>query len=396
MSAYLIRRLFQMAIVIFVVSLFMFFLFNIAPGGPLTGLQQQQRKITQEDKARIRAQYELDLYWPVRYTRWLVGWPNGPITIAGNELFANIPVGCYMEGTTATGGIECNDYVYLAEIAQVHPPERSSQGILRGDFGTSQVVQRGRPVFGLLLSRLPATLELQIPALLLALLIGIPLGIFSAIRQYSKFDYGFTTAAFVGSSMPTFFFGILFILFFSVIPSLAQEQYPWLIALPPGLQKAVRPYEITSWLPTIMPGSLVDYALHLLLPVTVLTIVNVAVWSRFLRSSMLEVLRQDYVRTARAKGLREALVVNKHALRNALIPFITVLVLYIPVLFGGAILTETVFAWPGMGRLFNEALQQSDYNVALAFIYISTILIVFATLLGDVLYAVIDPRIRYS
>jgi peptide/nickel transport system permease protein len=140
----------------------------------------------------------------------------------------------------------------------------------------------------------------------------------------------------------------------------------------------------------------VDLFLHLIMPVTVLTIINVSLWSRFLRSSMLEVLRQDYVRTARAKGLREQLVINKHALRNALIPFITIVVLTIPGLFAGAILTETVFAWPGMGRLFNDALQRSDYNIALAFIYITTILTVFATLLGDILYAVVDPRIRYS
>jgi peptide/nickel transport system permease protein len=111
---------------------------------------------------------------------------------------------------------------------------------------------------------------------------------------------------------------------------------------------------------------------------------------------MLEVLRQDYVRTARAKGLREAVVINKHALRNALIPFVTIIVLTLPGIFAGAILTETVFAWPGMGRLFNDALQRSDYNVALAFIYFITLLTVISTLLGDILYAVVDPRIRYS
>ena len=134
--------------------------------------------------------------------------------------------------------------------------------------------------------------------------------------------------------------------------------------------------------------------LHLIMPVTVLTIISVSFYSRFLRSSMLEVLRQDYVRTARAKGLREQLVINKHALRNALIPFITVVVLTIPGLFAGAILTETVFAWPGMGRLFNDALQRSDYNIALAFIYITTILTVFATLLGR--YSVRSGRPPYS
>jgi peptide/nickel transport system permease protein len=395
MTAYLIRRLFQMVVVIFVVSLFMYFLFSIAPGGPLAGLSQQQRRITPEERARLRAQYELDLYWPFRYTRWLIGWPNGPITIGGQEFLANIPVGCYIEATPEEGG-GCHDFVYLSELPTIHPAIKSSRGILFGDFGKSTVVQPGQPVWDLLMSRLGATLQLQFISLSLALIIGIPLGIYSAVKQYSRFDFTFTTAAFIGSSMPTFFFGLMFILLFSVLPSLAQEQFPWLLALPPGLQKAVRPYEITSWLPKITPGSPVDLILHLIMPVTVLTIINVSFWSRFLRSSMLEVLRQDYVRTARAKGLAERLVINKHALRNALIPFITVLVLTIPGLFAGAILTETVFAWPGMGRLFNDALQRSDYNIALAFIYVTTILTVIATLLGDILYAVVDPRIRYS
>lgn len=395
MTAYLIRRLFQMVVVIFIVSLFMYFLFSIAPGGPLAGLSQQQRKITPEERARLRAQYELDLYWPFRYTRWLIGWPSGPIIIGGQEFLANMPVGCYIEATPEEGG-GCHDFVYLAELPTIHPEIKSSRGILFGDFGKSTVVQPGQPVWDLLMSRLGATLQLQFLSLGLALIIGIPLGIYSAVHQYSRFDFTFTTAAFVGSSMPTFFFGLMFILLFSVLPSLGQEQFPWLLALPPGLQKAVRPYEITSWLPKISPGSPFDLFLHLVMPVTVLTIINVSFWSRFLRSSMLEVLRQDYVRTARAKGLRERLVINKHALRNALIPFITVLVLTIPGLFAGAILTETVFAWPGMGRLFNDALQRSDYNIALAFIYVTTILTVIATLLGDILYAVVDPRIRYS
>ncbi len=392
MTAYIIRRLFQMVLVIFVVSLFMYLMFSIAPGGPLAALAQQQRRITPEQMARLRAQYELDLDWQWRYTRWLIGWPNGPITIGGNEILTDMPLGCYLHADDGS----CADYVYASELPTLHPAIKSSRGILFGDFGKSTVVQPGQPVSGLLLSRLGATVQLQVISLTLALLIGIPLGIYSAVKQYSRFDYTFTTAAFIGSSMPTFFFGLLFILVFSVLPSLAQERFPWLIALPPGLQQAVRPYEIASWLPKIAPGSPFDLFLHLIMPVTVLTIINVSLWSRFLRSSMLEVLRQDYVRTARAKGLRENLVINKHALRNALIPFITIVVLTIPGLFAGAILTETVFAWPGMGRLFNDALQRSDYNIALAFIYVTTILTVLATLLGDILYAVVDPRIRYS
>ncbi|BAL99148.1 MULTISPECIES: ABC transporter permease [Caldilinea] len=395
MTAYLIRRLFQMVVVVFVVSLFMFFLFNIAPGGPLTGLQQQQRRITPEERARIRAQYELDLYWPIRYTRWLIGWPQGPIVVGGQELFANIPVGCYIEATPEEGG-GCHQYVYLADMPRLHPPARSSQGILFGDFGRSTVVQAGRPVWDLLMSRLWATVELQVISLVLSLLIAVPLGIYSAVHQYSRFDYTFTTAAFIGSSMPTFFFGLLFILMFTILAGRIQEILPWWPTLPPGLREAVRPYDVASWLTRVQPGSALDRFLHLLMPVSVLTIVSVAAWSRFLRSSMLEVLRQDYVRTARAKGLPERIVINKHALRNALIPFVTVLVLQIPLFFAGAIVTETIFAWPGMGRLYFDALNRSDYNIALAFIYVTTILTVFATLLGDILYAVIDPRIRYS
>ncbi|MBW7884753.1 MAG: ABC transporter permease [Caldilineaceae bacterium] len=395
MTAYLIRRLFQMTIVVFVVSLFMFFLFNIAPGGPLTGLQQQQRRITPEEKARIRAQYELDLYWPVRYLRWLIGWPSGPLIIGGQEWLAELPMGCYLEATPEEGG-GCKDYVYLNEVPELHPAIKSSRGILFGDFGKSTVVQAGRPVWDLLISRLGATVELQVISLTLALALAIPLGIYSAVHQYSRFDYTFTTAAFVGSSMPTFFFGLLFILLFTVLGGRLQAALPWWPTIPPGLREAVRPYDVASWLENIRPGSALDRFLHLIMPVAVLTIFTVAAWSRFLRSSMLEVLRQDYVRTARAKGLVERVVVNKHALRNALIPFITVLVLQIPLFFAGAIVTETVFAWPGMGRLYFDALQRSDYNVALSFIYVTTILTVIATLLGDILYAVVDPRIRYS
>jgi peptide/nickel transport system permease protein len=139
-----------------------------------------------------------------------------------------------------------------------------------------------------------------------------------------------------------------------------------------------------------------DRILHLLMPVSVLTLAYMAGWSRFVRSSMLEVMRQDYVRTARAKGLFERVVIVKHALRNALIPFVTIVVLQLPGIFAGAILTETVFAWPGMGRLYFDALNRSDWPVALSVIFITAVLTVFATLVGDILYTIIDPRIKYS
>jgi peptide/nickel transport system permease protein len=202
MTAFLIRRIFYMIVVVFVVSLFMYFLFSVAPGGPLTGLAQQQRRLTAEDRARIRAQYELDLHWAVRYTRWLAGFPSGPIVINGQTYLADLVVGCYIEATPEEGG-GCRDTVTMAEIPDLHPPIKSNRGLIFGDFGKSTVIQPGQSVWELLWSRMPATVELQVISLSLSLLIGIPLGIYSAVRQYSRFDYIFTTLAFIGSSMPT-------------------------------------------------------------------------------------------------------------------------------------------------------------------------------------------------
>lgn len=392
MTGYLIRRILQMLVVTFLAAVATYFLFNIAPGGPLTGIRQTQQRLTREDIARMRAEFELDLYWPVRFSRWLIGKPDGPIVFGGLEWFVNVPVGCYLPNDDGT----CDDYVYLHEIPQIHPEVRSSKGVLRGDFGRSTVIRQGAPVSAELMSRLGPTLELMVSALLLSLLIGVPIGIYSAVRQYSRFDYFFTTISFIGSSMPVFFFGLLLILLFSVMPIFLEDSFPWIPRLPPGLRVAIRPYEIAPWLPQIQPGSLVDRLLHLVMPLTVLTFFNTATWSRFVRSSMLEVLRQDYVRTARAKGLVERVVIMKHALRNALIPFVTILVLQIPGVFAGAIITETVFAWPGMGRLYVDALNRSDWPVALAFIFITAVLTVIATLLGDILYTVVDPRIKYT
>ena len=303
MTNYLIRRILQMIVVIFLAALFVYFLFNISPGGPLAGLQQQQRRLTREDLARLRAQYELDLYWPVRFSRWLVGFPSGPTAVGGRELFAEVPVGCDPP-RSAQGEIEagCDDYVYLSEMPELHPPLKSSRGILRGDFGLSTVILKDRVGHRIARSRLRATLQLMTISLLLSLLLGVPIGIYSAVKQYSRFDYFFTTTAFIGSAMPTFFFALLMILLFSVFPVYWKDTIPWIPRMPSGLRVAVRPYEIASWLPMIQPSSFADQLLHLIMPGAVLTLANMAPWSRFVRSSMLEVLRQDYVRTAGAKG----------------------------------------------------------------------------------------------
>ncbi len=406
MTNYLIRRLFQMALVVLLAALFTYFLFNIAPGGPLVGLQQQQRRLNRDDMARLRAGYELDLYWPVRFSRWLLGEPRGPLTVAGQQLFANVAVGCYLprdagliknaDGSLTEISAGCDQYEFLGDIQKYHPLVKTSNGILRLDFGLSSVILRDRPVVELLKSRIGPTLLLMSLATLLSLIIAVPIGIYSAIRQYSRFDYFFTTVSFVGSAMPVFFFGLLLILVLSVFPSGLQSAIPWIPRLPPGFAVAVRDYDVASWLQNVPAGSVLDRLLHLLMPVAVLTLAYMAGWSRFVRSSMLEVMRQDYVRTARAKGLFERVVIVKHALRNALIPFVTIVVLQLPGIFAGAILTETVFAWPGMGRLYFDALNRSDWPVALSVIFITAVLTVLATLLGDILYTVVDPRIKYS
>ncbi len=393
MTAYITRRLFQAVITVLLIALATFVLANYAPGGPLTGLAQSQQRLDEGDIARIRAQYELDLYWPVRFTRWLAGVPNGPIVVAGMELLGNVPMGCYIPDQKAGS---CKQYVYTKDIAKLHPAVKSSKGILRGDFGKSNVVRIGQPVSTELMSRLWPTLELGIYSLILSLLIGVPVGIYSAVRQYSRWDYIITSFSFFFSAIPTFVFALFFILLFAVLPVFLQESMPWLPRLPAGSRDAVRSYDIASWFTNIEPKSFTDRGLRLIMPLTVLTLINVAGWSRFVRSSMLEVLRQDYVRTARAKGLVERTVILKHTLRNALIPFVTIFVLQLPGIFGGAAITETVFNWPGMGKLFVDALTRSDWPIALAYIFVIGVLTVIATLIGDILYTVVDPRIKLS
>jgi peptide/nickel transport system permease protein len=258
----------------------------------------------------------------------------------------------------------------------------SRLGILRGDWGESWKVAYGVKVIELFQSRIGNTIFLSGTALLLSLCIAIPIGIIAAIKQYSKLDYAMTSFSFFGIAMPTFWFGLMLILLLSL-----QFKAWGLPYLPPGGNESL--YGPGR-------GSLMDRLQHLIMPAVVLSLFQTASWSRYMRSSMLEVLRQDYVRTARAKGVIERLVILKHAMRNALIPIVTIVVLSIPGLFNGAIITETIFAWNGMGRLYYAALQRGDYPVTMMFLLISAILVVLANLLADVIYTVVDPRIRYS
>jgi peptide/nickel transport system permease protein len=266
---------------------------------------------------------------------------------------------------------------------------------LRGDLGVSWNVARGSPVADVLLSRLRNTLILMTSATIISLLVAIPIGIISAVKQYSRLDYFVTTFSFFGTAMPVFWFGLMMIILFggNQSPLYKAFGFPY---LPTGNVILVRDPLPGSLLELLnaTPGSALDIVVHAILPTIVLSLLYMAGWSRFMRTAMLEVLRQDYVRTARAKGLRERVVILKHAMRNGLIPLITIVVFQIPGIFGGATITETVFNWPGMGFLYVHALGATDYPVAMAFLFISAVLVVIAALIGDILYTIVDPRIR--
>lgn len=320
MRNYLIRRLAEMTVLMLFISALVYAILSFVPGGPLDMLVFGNPRITPAELKRLEEMLGLDKPLHQRYLEWLVG-------------------------------------------------------IVQGDWGSSWGVAVGRPVTEVIMSRLPNTIILMVTAIGLSVIIAIPIGIYSAIRQYSWADYFVTSLSFFGMSMPTFWFGIMLIVVFAV-----------------GL----------GWFPTGgvstygAEGDIGDRIRHLVLPVTVLSLFNVATWSRFVRSSMLEVLRQDYMRTARAKGLLENVVVLKHGLRNALIPVLTMLALEIPNLFSGAIITENVFSWPGMGRLFFDAVMAADWPVVQGLVVITAFLVIASNLLADISYAVVDPRIRYD
>jgi peptide/nickel transport system permease protein len=246
--------------------------------------------------------------------------------------------------------------------------------VMRGNLGESWTMARGQTVNAIIGSRLPNTVMLMTTGLLFSLLIAIVIGTISAVRQYSLLDNVFTAFSFFGISIPAFWFGLIMLKFF-------------------GLELKIFP--VGGVYTVGHQDDYLDRLWHLILPMIVLSLLQVAQWSRFLRSSLLETLRQDYVRTARAKGQVERLVLFRHAFRNALIPLVTVIALAIPTLFGGAIFTETIFNWPGMGQLLIGAVNSLDWPVAMGVVIITAGLTILANFVADVAYVVVDPRIRY-
>jgi peptide/nickel transport system permease protein len=317
MGRYVLRRLIQAIPLVLGITVIAFAILKVTPGGPLSAYEANP-DFTFADQQRLEHELGLDQPVPVQYVQWL--------------------------GRFVTG-----DWGY--------------------SFATSQAV------LSMIGQRLPNTLWLMTTVYLVTLLIALPIGVFTAVKQYSWFDHIATGATFAAFSMPTFWLGLLLIVTFG----LTFRLLPLGGMLAPGA-----------------PFTIGDLARHLVLPVATISLVQVGVYVRFLRASMLETTSQDYMRTARSKGLGERQVISRHALKNAAIPFVTVAALDLPELFGGALVTEQIFGWPGMGRLFFDSALRSDYPVLMGILVIGATVVIVANLIADVVYGMLDPRIRYS
>jgi peptide/nickel transport system permease protein len=318
-SRYLIRRILLAIPTLLLISFVLFAILSLAPGDPLSQFAANPA-VPPEVRENIRRSLGLDQPWPVRYVKWV--------------------------------------------IALAH-----------GDWGFS--FGSRIPVWDLLKLRIPSTLAVVGVAYLVSLLIAIPIGIISAVKQYSLFDHAATTFAFIGFSVPTFFTGLLLIIVFSV-------KLQWL------------PFIYDSTLQVRDLSSLGTQIRQSIMPIMVLALFQTATLVRFTRASLLENLPQDYVRTARAKGVAEFSVINRHAVRNSLIPVVTLIALSAPTVFSGALITEQIFRVPGIGSLLITSIQNNDIPVIMAITFTFSVLVVVFNLVADIMYGVLDPRIRYD
>lgn len=338
MTKYIIRRLIQAVFLLFIISVVVFVLMNES-GDPLATMGGRQPPRA-EDRARLERQLGLDKPVLVRYIYWLIGNDWTEVDVDGDG-----------EGDT---------------------PGRK-KGVIRGDFGESfRTRQSALEVIG---DYLPNTLRLMIPAQVLIVVVALFIGIYSAINQYSVFDNVLTGFAFVAFSMPIFFVALALIHIFSVELEILPSQ---------GMYDPIKGESTTELIK------------HLILPVASLVLIGLAKYSRYVRASMLEVIHSDYIRTARAKGLKERRILFSHAFRNAILPIVTLIGLDIPFLLAGAVVTENIFAWPGMGRLFLESINRSDFPVLMAILMMTAAAVVIFQLMTDIVYTFLDPRIRLS
>lgn len=305
MLKFLLKRLLEFIPVLFIISFIVFALVYIA-GDPVALLLPEDA--TQEDIAALRQALGLDQPFHIQYGKYLLG-------------------------------------------------------LLQGDFGYSY--RYNAAALPIVLERLPATFELAIAALIIAIIIAIPFGIWSATKRNTMLDFFATGGAVIGKAMPNFWLGIMLILLFSVT---------------------------LGWLPVSGRGTW----LHLILPAITLGTGIAAEMTRLIRSSMIEILNQDYIRTAKSKGLKKFFVIYKHAFRNSLIPVVTITALQTSTLVGGALVTETVFAWPGLGQLLIQAINSRDMAIVQASVFVIAILVILTNLIADILYRILDPRIKYD
>ena len=318
MTTYIFRRILQAIPIIFLLSVFLFGVVRLMPGGPLAQAERNPN-VTPEQLAALRVRLGLDQPLPIQYVKWIKAF------------------------------------------------------VLEGDWGYS--IKFRRPVAEMIWERVPATLILFGAGFMVMLLFAIPIGVYSAIKPYSLFDNIITTFSFAGQSVPVYWLGLVLIVVF----------YLNIQLFPAGGM-----YTIGK------EGSVLDLLWHLALPITAMSFSWIAWYSRFLRSSMRDTLNEDFIRTARAKGLSARMVHFRHALRNALLPLVTLIALDLPTVFGGAVFIETIFAWPGMGRLFWDAAKGRDYPILLAVMMIYAALTLLFNLIADIVYGFLDPRIRYD
>lgn len=275
-------------------------------------------------------------------------------------------------------------------------------GVFTGNFGESWSIGKGSPVFEVIRTRLPYTLLLMSAATILSFLIAVPLGLYSAAHQYSNGDLSITVLTYLGIAMPSFWFALMLVSIFSS----ALGWLPWGRASSEVFSQSGDIVTVLARVFTLgltnqqiagLEGKiLVDGIKHMIMPTIVIAILLTARWTRFLRSSMLEVLNLEFVRTARAKGVRQSQVLIKHGLRNGMIPLITAMALDIPLLFTSVFIVEIVFSWPGIGRLFVEGLASGDWPVLHGLLIVNAVLIILFNLVADLIYPAVDPRIVYG
>ncbi len=386
MLAYITRRLVYGLVTLLALSAIVFTLLQMAGGGPLDRLKLNPRM--QPLIAQLTEQWGLDQPIWRQYLTWLKNYVtplwsemsvNWGIAIASVAIAVALTVALVMLMRSQWKGLLILG-VWVITLVFFLVPNVS----VAFNWGIS--FQGAGPVWDLVFGRLGATLRLGMTALLIALAVGVPLGIYQAVRQYSFFDQLGTTGAFIAFSMPIFIIAVGLQLVFA----LYLERWTGVkLFFVTGMNNPGYS-DMTFW------QQVSDTLRHLALPAVSIALISLAGYSRFQRASMLEVLHSDYLRTAKAKGLPRRRVIVKHALRNALIPIVTLVSLDIAFIIGGAIITESIFGWPGVGRLYINAIGTIDYPVVMAIVMVIGIAIVIMNIVADILYGVMDPRVRYD